>query len=84
MSEENRYGARLERGVVIEVGTRRLVRVKSLERPDTISQMIWPYENANYAVGTEVFYFQFEDGTGLVMGKAYVHPETRRINNQST
>ena len=81
MMQKPKYGAVFERGIVKEyIYLDSQYRVESLDRPGVVSRPMYAYENGYYSVGDEVFYFMFDDGTGLIMGEAYVHPADRRIN----
>ena len=72
MSEEKRYGARIERGILKEKSGEKF-RVESICRPGVITPPLKPIPIPEeelpkpYAVGDRVYFFIFQDGGGAII-----------------
>lgn len=60
------YGAIIERGIVQDAGENGY-RVRSISRHGIVTPAIKPIDDAQYAVGTPVYFFLFEDGHGKIL-----------------
>lgn len=81
--EKETYGAAIERGKIAEKKAGPLYKVESYTRDgvktrwmEAINQYVREYEGDppqenkyEYAVGDEVYYFMFDDGRGMILGK---------------
>lgn len=74
------YGATMERGEIVYAGTNAEYKVKSIDRPGIVSGLMYGFDMSTLKVGDKVFFFMFGDGSGLVLGKAYVPPWQREVN----
>lgn len=63
------YGARIERGSIKEVAAAGC-RVESFDRPGIITPPIPAIGSAEFSDGDLVYFFVFEDGRGLIIGRA--------------
>ena len=70
MSENDKWGARIERGIIEEADENRF-RVKSLCRDGVKTPWIKGIGNdpTGYEVGDRVYFFIFSDGHGAVIGR---------------
>lgn len=61
-------GAKIERGMIAEIAGG-LLTVRSLDRDGVLTPPLGALTDGNYSVGDLVFFFVFDDGTGLVLCK---------------
>jgi hypothetical protein len=66
--EKQVYGAAMERGTVVRMTSGKPV-IESIDRPQMVTRPLPMPDGMTVSVGDTVFFFAFDDGSGMIMAK---------------